>query len=536
MTELRHRMGSAPGRTLPALAYVDVEHHEREMVDIWYREWLYVCRADTLGAARSFRTFEVGDQSVLLVRDDAGVLRGFHNTCRHRGSLLCDAPSGVLGSRRITCPYHNWSYSLSGELRSTPFNDVDEMEQLSLYPVAVAEWRGMVFVNLAADEAGELADSMDPGPALLDRWPLETLVTGHTFVIDLACNWKVFWENFLECYHCPGVHPELCDLVPLYRRGVVSADMAGDGWIGEGLRAGAATWSMDGRLCGPPFPELTDDEIAAGYTFLTVLPTMFVVAHPDHVRIVSLSPLGVAGTRLTAEWLFAPETLAHEGFDMGNVTEFGALVMTQDAAVCELNQRGLRSIRHEHGRLMPNEKDIALFYRWLDRRIGPGSKRGTAAGGRVTSRAAIGPARHEDHDRWRLLWDAYLVFYESELSPGHADRLWARIHDGSDPIEAMVATVDNAAVGLVHFLPHADTWSGAMACYLQDLYVDEHHRGEGIGEDLIAAVQTRAQERGWAYVYWQTAEDNERARRLYDKLTGGRTRFVLYQLDVEGGP
>jgi Rieske 2Fe-2S family protein len=100
---------------------------------------------------------------------------------------------------------------------------------------------------------------------------------------------------------------------------------------------------------------------------------MFVVAHPDHVRIVSLSPLGVAGTRLTAEWLFAPETLAHEGFDMGNVTEFGALVMTQDAAVCELNQRGLRSIRHEHGRLMPNENDIALFYRWLDRRIGPGS-------------------------------------------------------------------------------------------------------------------------------------------------------------------
>ena len=111
-----------------------------------------------------------------------------------------------------------------------------------------------------------------------------------------------------------------------------------------GLRDGAETWSADGRAHGPKFPGLTEAERAAGQTYATHLPSMFVVGHVDYVRTVSLRPLGPEQTELTAEWLFAPEALASDSFDLDNIVSFGMQVLEEDAAVCEINQRGLHSL------------------------------------------------------------------------------------------------------------------------------------------------------------------------------------------------
>jgi Rieske 2Fe-2S family protein len=164
-------------------------------------------------------------------------------------------------------------------------------------------------------------------------------------------------------------------MVPVYRHGIMSAQEAAD-WTPETetapiLKAGACTWTVDGQACGPEFPNLTKQERANGHNFVTLYPTMFVVAHVDYVRAVSLTPLGPEQTRLTVEWLFAPETLAQPGFDMGHVTDFATTVILQDGAACELNQRGLRSSRHVRGRLMPQEFDIHRFHTWVLSRIAP---------------------------------------------------------------------------------------------------------------------------------------------------------------------
>lgn len=144
----------------------------------------------------------------------------------------------------------------------------------------------------------------------------------------------------------------------------------------------------------------------------------------------------------------------------------------------------------------------------------------------------IRPATPEDRAAWQALWDAYLIFYEAEIPPEHHDLLWRRISDLEDPIECLLAEGDNGdPIGLVHFFPHPDTWRDRPVCYLQDLYVNDEKRGQGIGESLIRAVEARCKEDGWALVYWQTAEDNQRARRLYDKLAGEPTRFVIYELE-----
>jgi glycine betaine catabolism A len=137
---------------LPADVYFDPRHYERELQRIWYRNWVYVGRSSDVQRPRSFRAFELGDQKLLLVRDDAGELQGFHNTCRHRGAALCRDNEGVLRSGSIICPYHAWTYNLQGDLLRTSSKrhaDGFDVANFPLYKIRVHEWRGFVFAALA---------------------------------------------------------------------------------------------------------------------------------------------------------------------------------------------------------------------------------------------------------------------------------------------------------------------------------------------------------------------------------------------------
>jgi glycine betaine catabolism A len=369
LSELKHG--------LPSHYYYDPLHHEHELRALWCTNWLYVCRSDALNGPRCFRTFTIGDQEILLLRDETNELRAFHNTCRHRGSRLCNEDAGTLKANSLQCPYHRWSYSLSGELLGFPsiarVEDFDKREY-GLYKVGVAEWGGFVFVNLRGTDAPPLDAALRARAGGLDNWPLAELVVGCSHHMTLACNWKVFWENFNECYHCPGIHPELSRLVPIYGRSIMSRYEDPD-WSRHrddedprfrgGLRQGAATWSMDGQAHGATFPGLTAEERKVGQTYVTAWPTMFVVGHVDYVRIVSLRPVAAEATELTAEWLFPRETLEQTGFDMANTVDFGRHVLEQDGAACELNQKGLHAMAHKQGVLLPQEFAVFAFQEWV---------------------------------------------------------------------------------------------------------------------------------------------------------------------------
>jgi len=360
---------------LPAEAYFEQRHYERELQRIWYRNWVYVGRSNPLARARSYRTFELGDQKILLVRDDEGVLQGFHNTCRHRGAALCREPEGLMRTGAIICPYHAWVYNLQGRLLRTSskvhaggFDAAD----YPLYKISVKEWNGFIFVALT-DHPPPFDKIFDLPLDRLDAWPLAELVVGHVLSKTIASNWKIFWENYNECLHCPGVHPKLSQLVPIYGRGLLEerddpewgahAEDADPKYKG-GLRSGAATWSLDGRA-GTPFSDLSEADRRAGHIYMTSLPSVFLVGHVDYVRVVRLLPLGPEKTELRVEYLFAPQTLADPQFDLRNVVDFTNLVMTEDAEVCALNQRGLHAGPHARGVIMPEEYVIRQFHEWL---------------------------------------------------------------------------------------------------------------------------------------------------------------------------
>lgn len=361
---------------LPAEAYFDPLRYERELQRIWYRNWIYVGRSSELAAARAFRTFQIADQKILLVRDEAGQLQAFHNTCRHRGAELCRESAGSLRSGAIICPYHAWAYNLRGELLRTSSKAHPrgfDLADYSLYGVRVLEWRGFVFVCLARNPP-PLERQFDLPLNRMDAWPLDDLVMGHVLSKTIGSNWKIFWENYNECLHCPSVHPKLSSLVPIFGRGLLeerddpewsrhAADP--DPKYKGGLRAGAATWSTDGKAAGAPFPRLTEEDRKTGHVYLTGLPSVFIVGHVDYVRVVRLLPLGPETSELRVEYLFSRETLADPGFEMRKVVEFTNQVMTEDAEICEINQRGLHARDHVRGVVMPEEYVIRQFHQWV---------------------------------------------------------------------------------------------------------------------------------------------------------------------------
>jgi Rieske 2Fe-2S family protein len=289
---------------------------------------------------------------------------------------LCRESGGVLRSGAIVCPYHAWTYSLQGELLRTSSKrnpDGFEVADFPLYKIGVREWAGFVFVALT-ERPPPFESLFDLGTARLGAWPLADLEVGHVLEKTIACNWKIFWENYNECLHCPGVHPRLSQLVPIYGRGLLeerddpdwrqhAADA--DPKYKGGLRSGASTWSLDGQSTGIAFPGLSDEDRKLGAVYLTGLPSVFLVGHLDYVRVVRLLPLGPEHTQMRVEYLFSPETLAAPGFDLRSVVDFTNLVMTEDAEVCELNQQGLHAAPHVGGVVMPEEYVIRQFHEWV---------------------------------------------------------------------------------------------------------------------------------------------------------------------------
>jgi glycine betaine catabolism A len=354
---------------LPRAAYLDQGWYDREMATIFARQWVMVGRADDFQAGK-MRRVTVGAAPVIVVRDADGALAAWHNSCPHRGSELCVQPEEEVG-KLIRCPYHAFAFATGdGRLVATghavPTDDFDRSAH-GLRPVSLRVWNGFVFLNLSP-HPGEIWS--DVGLHTLDNWPMDSLIAGHRWEHDIACNWKAFWENYSECLHCPGIHPELCDLVPIYGKGVMAANET-LGWVPEtapaqsNLRAGAQSWTMDGAPCGPVFGGLTEDELRVGYAFATLWPSAYFVAHLDYVRAVRVVPLGPDRTRLVAEWYFSPETLAQPGFDAGSVAAFAKLVIGQDGAAAETNHRGMRSPAFKAARLMPEEYEIHRFNQWV---------------------------------------------------------------------------------------------------------------------------------------------------------------------------
>jgi Rieske 2Fe-2S family protein len=363
-------------RTLPRDAYFADAIWRLEKERIFAREWVCVGRAESLAAPGDYRVLELAGESILMVRAKDGALRAFYNVCRHRGCrLVLDPPAepaGHFGSG-IRCPYHAWTYTLDGELRTAPFLDEDDgfrREDFSLWPVGVDSWGGFVFLNLspleAAAEGRTLLQQLGAVPERLRRYPLADLRTGHRIVYEVAANWKVMLENYNECYHCGGVHPELCKVVPAFRQ-KGGSELDWDRGIPH--REGAWTFTHSGTSSRAPFAGLNEDEKTRHKGEL-IYPNFLLSLSAEHVAAFTLWPGGPERTTIACDFLFHPEEMARPGFDPSDAVQFWDLVNQQDWRICEGVQAGMRARVFEHGYYAPMESWSLDIRRYIRERLG----------------------------------------------------------------------------------------------------------------------------------------------------------------------
>ena len=374
--------------TLPRDAYVAASFFEAEREKIFAREWVLVGREESLPAIGDYLETDVLGESILIIRGDDGALRAFFNVCRHRGCALvlpglCSSandgvPSTGSKGKAIRCPYHSWVYGLDGALRSAPHLEAvleGRKHELALHPAGLATWGGFIFVHLNPERANARDHTLETqfGDAILRlrNYPLAELKTGHRIVYQVAANWKVILENYNECYHCAGVHPELCQIVPAFRKnGGASLEWAD----GVPHRDGAVTFTASGQTTRAPFPGLDAGELVKHKGEL-IYPNMMISLSMDHVAAFTIFPRDAGHSTVICDFLFHPDEIAKPGFDPTDAVDFWDLINRQDWSVLEGVQKGMNSRRFGHGYYAPMEsasQDIRQYIAArLAARLGP---------------------------------------------------------------------------------------------------------------------------------------------------------------------
>ena len=383
-----------------------------------------VAREEDAPDPGTYTLVELEGESIIVARGRDGALRAFFNVCRHRGTPVAEEACGKVV--RFQCPYHAWIYDLDGSLIRAKHTDELEdfsFERFGLAPVRLETWQGFVFLNLDP-EALPLAAQLGDLVGHWDRFDFGALRSAKRVEYDVAANWKFVAENYSECYHCPGVHPQLNKLTPYDLGGDFDPDGAWQGgWmelvdaadtmsLGDGSAGAAVHGSTNGR---PSMRGITAVDERRVYYYL-LWPMAFISIHPDYLLVHRLVPQGPDRTLVVCDWLFEPETIAAPGFDPSDAVAFWDLTNRQDWHVCELQQRGTRSSSWVAGRFTTQEASVHAFDQMVaDRYAGDttwsrrivraqrGGRRRRPRGDRRASRPSRGTAgRPGEGDRGRL--------------------------------------------------------------------------------------------------------------------------------------
>ena len=320
--------------------YTSAAVFAQEMSDIYEQRWCYVGRADQLGHIGDRLVANVGTESIVAVRNRDGELRAYFNVCQHRGSQLCDESGSGYGAA-ITCPYHSWSYSLEGKLVGAIHHEKESFDRecISLKQVRVDEWQGGLFVCLNNDEVPLLnwLENMYSRPLDLDKFGMTDLKSVRTTVDEAQANWKVLVENYSECLHCSVVHPEFCDLVPVFATGRTIDKDRGD-W-GANLADGVNSISFKQNQGITLIPGMDDKSLFGAYVY----PNMLIDVSPDSVAVTTYIPRSPTHTTVITDYLFHADVATDPSVDLAPVIDFNDLVNHQDIEVSERVQRGAAS-------------------------------------------------------------------------------------------------------------------------------------------------------------------------------------------------
>ena len=338
-------------RTLPGAYYHSPEIYSQELEKIFYKKWLFALRAEEIPNIGDYKVFEIGDESIIILRNKDGDVDALFNVCSHRGTQLCTPGSGNFAHGLIQCPYHAWTYEMDGTLKSAPLmkegNGFTKSE-CGLPKAHIHNWEGFIFINL--DTApNPFEEEMEALIGKFAEWNMSGLRIARHIRYELNCNWKLILQNYQECYHCPGVHPLLSEWTPVqsaqhdYSKGAVIG-----GFMDLSKKRGSMT--MDGEAAAPLLCAADSPDVQRVY-YYSIFPNMLFTPHPDFVLYHHITPLGPGQIINDCYWLFHPEVINDTSTQdrIESAVAFWDLTNRQDWQVCEQMQRGTKSKRFDRG-------------------------------------------------------------------------------------------------------------------------------------------------------------------------------------------
>jgi choline monooxygenase len=338
--------------TIQASWYVDHRVAELERTTVFSKTWQVIGRIEQVEKPGQFVSATVADEPIVVVRGNDGVLRGFYNVCRHHAAAVVTEPCGQASL--LHCPYHGWNYGLDGSLKGMPeFDGVKDFDRLrnGLVPVKTEIWENFVFVNL--DPRATSLNSFLGG--LVNRVAPLGIRNLHYFATrnyDIACNWKVFVDNYLDGgYHVPHLHKGLNSVLDYKEYTIENQD----------------------RYCLQSSPMVASDEDkATGATrkgdrawYFWQYPNLMINCYEGYMDTNLVIPVDVDHCRVIFDFYFADITQANRAYNEESVA-VGARVQDEDLGICEAVQRGLKSRAYGAGRLsVRREAGEHLFHTLL---------------------------------------------------------------------------------------------------------------------------------------------------------------------------
>ena len=419
----------AEGLTIPSEYYIDEKHFPDDERFLAENLWFMADHENRIPKPGDYFVFEYGrGDSVIVLRDKAGEVKGFHNVCRHRGSRLCrhdddPAPKDVrlsvkqLGSNGNTpvfrCPYHAWTYDLTGALISAPNGmpaDFD-MSKNGLRPAHVKTTEGFIFVNLSHDEPPDFEAAVKNFAAVAKEYGTADLKIVARASAPTKANWKLVLENFQECYHCGPAHRSLVTTHPFWdgtmpqeqrtrlakelerfapprtpgqggQGGGQAAGMGqaapGAGYGGNVLGVGMVSGTLDGKPGAPLLParkEWTHRSRAVS----TAWSTGYLQCYDDHVAAVRFTPRGVKMTDAELFWLVRPDAKPKD-YNVQKLRELWEVTYLEDRWITENNHQGIESASYAPGRYAAVETGPSRFVKWYMTEVVPAAAKLTDQG------------------------------------------------------------------------------------------------------------------------------------------------------------
>jgi choline monooxygenase len=338
-------------RTIPSAWYFDPDMYALECTKVFGNAWQYVGRSEQVKDPGSFLTVEVAGEPILVVRDEKGTLRAFHNACRHRAAQVINEPCGH--ATKLRCRYHGWTYDLAGKLRGTPeFDGVEEFkkDEQGLPPMAVDTWGPFVFVHQGTPTQS-LAEFLAPFPEMTRELGIDRLRHFDRREYELQCNWKVFVDNYQDGgYHVNTVHPGLAGALDYskYRTELHT---------NNSVQISPMKPSDD--------PAVSQTRTGTHAYYWWIFPNLMVNVYQGVMDTNWVIPLGTDRCRVYFDFYFSDvESEDGKRFNEQSIA-VAHQVQLEDWGVCEEVQRGLRSRSYDTGRFSVKREAGGYFFHQL---------------------------------------------------------------------------------------------------------------------------------------------------------------------------